>query len=167
MRDLLGTHGHAFWQERICKERAVRVAWHASYGHRAWKAMPLQRKQVQKTPLGAVPAPQRKCPKPQETREQTSRKAGIPGTPPQASSTDREARTAPPPPDPSESLEMRKAPARVLQLLYREGQGAAAYLRERHRQKPEEKFRYPILSSWEYGWHAGKVAILLPAGPGL
>ncbi|XP_044611064.1 uncharacterized protein [Equus asinus] len=26
---------------------------------------------------------------------------------------------------------------------------------ERHRQKPEEKYPYPILSSWEYGWHVG------------
>lgn len=55
---------------------------------------------------------------------------------------------------------MRQVPPSTLQLLFQgishDGQGRALYLRERHRQKPEEKFQYPILSSWEYGWHVGK-----------
>lgn len=34
----------------------------------------------------------------------------------------------------------------------REGRGRARYLRERHRQAPDTKFTYPMVSSWEYGW---------------
>ncbi|XP_014439900.1 uncharacterized protein LOC106733974 [Tupaia chinensis] len=56
-------------------------------------------------------------------------------------------------------LAMRPVPPSTLQLLFQglshEGQGRTQYLRERHRQKPEEKFQYPVLSSWEYGWHVG------------
>lgn len=55
---------------------------------------------------------------------------------------------------------MRRAPPGTLKLLFQgishDGQGRALYLRERHRQKPEEKFLYPVLSSWEYGWNIGK-----------
>ncbi|XP_025312379.3 protein ATP6V1FNB [Canis lupus dingo] len=56
---------------------------------------------------------------------------------------------------------MRRAPPGTLKLLFQgishDGQGRALYLRERHRQKPEEKFLYPVLSSWEYGWNIGDV----------
>ena len=55
---------------------------------------------------------------------------------------------------------MRQVPPCTLQLLFQgtshDGQGRALCLQERYRQKPEEKFLYPIVSSWEYGWHMGK-----------
>ncbi|XP_054992650.1 protein ATP6V1FNB [Sorex araneus] len=175
MRDLFNTHNHAFWHERLRKETAVRVAWQLKFGQRTWKAGPLPRKQVQKAPLRAAPSAgarpstpalrsaeaRGKGPDTKETPERGSRAVEAQGTPPQAAAAPGTAavqpgRAGPPSPD---GLEMRKAPARALQLLYsgvsQEGQGRAAYLRERHRQKPEEKFQYPVLSSWQYGWHVG------------
>uniref|UniRef100_A0A8C4YMM2 Sperm microtubule inner protein 1 C-terminal domain-containing protein n=1 Tax=Gopherus evgoodei TaxID=1825980 RepID=A0A8C4YMM2_9SAUR len=56
--------------------------------------------------------------------------------------------------------EMRPATPKTKHLLYQgiswEGQGRHLYLQERKLKNPEEKFHYPVLSSWEYGWRLGK-----------
>ncbi|KYO29752.1 hypothetical protein Y1Q_0023131 [Alligator mississippiensis] len=48
-----------------------------------------------------------------------------------------------------------------MRLLYqgisREGKGRHLYLQERKQKSPEDKFSYPMLSSWEYGWRLGGV----------
>jgi hypothetical protein len=31
------------------------------------------------------------------------------------------------------------------------------YLRTRHRRRPESRFTFPLVSSWEYGWRLGDV----------
>lgn len=52
--------------------------------------------------------------------------------------------------------EMRPARREVKSKLYdgftKEGKGRYAYLNERHRIIPEEKFTFPTLSSMRYGW---------------
>lgn len=40
--------------------------------------------------------------------------------------------------------------------LSKEGKGRSQYLNRRMQKMPEERFEYPILSSWEYGWRLGK-----------
>uniref|UniRef100_A0A7M4G2Y6 Uncharacterized LOC109311300 n=1 Tax=Crocodylus porosus TaxID=8502 RepID=A0A7M4G2Y6_CROPO len=56
--------------------------------------------------------------------------------------------------------EMRPASPGTMRLLYqgisREGKGRHLYLQERKQKSPEDKFSYPVLSSWEYGWRLGK-----------
>ena len=39
----------------------------------------------------------------------------------------------------------------------KEGKGRYRYLKSRHEQIPETKYRFPLLSSWDYGWRLGDV----------
>uniref|UniRef100_A0AC11EBY1 Uncharacterized protein n=1 Tax=Ovis aries TaxID=9940 RepID=A0AC11EBY1_SHEEP len=142
MKDLLTSQKQACWQEHIRKETAARVAWNLSYGHKHLKEGALPRKQPQKaafpSAFGARPSQATSSPDSKEvpagrleTRElqdQLSRGVGVQGP----------------------------APKLLFQGISHDGQGRASYLRERYRQKPEEKFLYPIVSSWEYGWHMGE-----------
>ncbi|XP_037654912.1 protein ATP6V1FNB [Choloepus didactylus] len=175
MRELFTSHNQACWKERIQKETATRVAWNISYGHKYLKERPLPRKQPQQGPprsaSGPGPVPSTSSPDSKEVRgawpetkglqSQLSRGVGVQGPPPkgdrvwdaQGAAQGAAGQTRP------EGLEMRVVPPGILQLLFQgishEGQGRARYLRERKRQQPREKYRYPILSSWEYGWHVG------------
>ncbi|XP_074646131.1 uncharacterized protein LOC141902348 [Tubulanus polymorphus] len=58
-------------------------------------------------------------------------------------------------------VEMRPPRRRTRKLLYngfsKEGAGRFQYLQKRYHEIPEDKFAYPILSSWEYGWRLGDV----------
>lgn len=148
----------ACWQERIRRETAARVAWTVTYGHKYPKEGPVPRKRLQRAPL----RPAASSPETEGLRGQLSSGVGVRGPLPkegraweaQRATGGLAAQTKP------EGLEMRRAPPGTLKLLFQgishDGQGRASYLRERHRQKPEEKFLYPVLSSWEYGWHIGK-----------
>ncbi|CAD7685053.1 unnamed protein product [Nyctereutes procyonoides] len=133
----------ACWQERIRRETAARVAWTVTYGHKYPKEGPVPRKRLQRAPLRPAPS----SPETEGLRGQLSRGVGSragPGGPDQAGGPRNEAGS----PRHSEAA----FPGHLL-----DGQGRALYLRERHRQKPEEKFLYPVLSSWEYGWNIGDV----------
>ncbi len=39
----------------------------------------------------------------------------------------------------------------------KEGKGRYQYLQSRYQEIPETKYRFPVLSSWEYGWRLGDV----------
>lgn len=176
MRDLCSTQSQACWQERIWKEMAARVAWKICYSHKYPKEGPVPRKRLQRTPLrlalGAGPLAATSSPESREVQDggpetkgvwdQLSRGVGVQGPPPKGDEVweTRRAARGPAVQSRPEGLGMRQVPPSTLQLLFQgishDGQGRASYLRERHRQKPEEKFLYPILSSWEYGWHMGK-----------
>lgn len=41
--------------------------------------------------------------------------------------------------------------------LSKEGKGRSQYLKRRTQKMPEERFDYPLLSSWEYGWRLGNL----------
>jgi len=47
--------------------------------------------------------------------------------------------------------------ARIYEGSSREGKGRYGYLRTRHSLRPELKYEYPIVSSWEYGWRLDDV----------
>lgn len=57
--------------------------------------------------------------------------------------------------------EMRPVDLRVKDKLYdgftKEGKGRYQYLHSRYKESPEDKFSFPLLSSWEYGWRLGDV----------
>lgn len=59
------------------------------------------------------------------------------------------------------SAEMRPVTPQTKQKLYdgftKEGKGRYQYLVNRNEKSPEEKFSFPLLSSWEYGWRLGDV----------
>lgn len=176
MKDLLTSQKQACWQEHIRKETAARVAWNLSYGHKHPKEGALPRKRPQKaafwSAFGARPSQATSSPDSKEvpagrleTRElqdQLSRGVGVQGPAPKVDRGWQAQRATQGPADQTQPVGsgMRQVPPCTLQLLFQgishDGQGRASYLRERYRQKPEEKFLYPIVSSWEYGWHMGK-----------
>lgn len=53
-------------------------------------------------------------------------------------------------------VEMRTVTPHIREQLYKgfskEGTGRYAYLQTRKIKKPEDKYDFPITSSWEYGW---------------
>ncbi|XP_016060985.1 PREDICTED: uncharacterized protein LOC107531460 [Miniopterus natalensis] len=172
MKDLLTSRNQGYWQERIRKEAAARVAWKINYGHKYPKEGPLRRKRPQPAAfssglgVGSLPvtsSPDRRTglPETRRLRDQPSRKVGVQGPQSRGDRAWEVQRAIPGPADQTRpaGLEMRQVPPSTLQLLFQgishDGQGRALYLQERHRQKPEEKFQYPVLSSWEYGWHLG------------
>ncbi|XP_045165356.2 protein ATP6V1FNB-like [Mercenaria mercenaria] len=59
------------------------------------------------------------------------------------------------------SAEMRPVTPGVKEKLYdgftKEGKGRYQYLEKRNEKNPEDKFSFPLLSSWEYGWRLGDV----------
>jgi len=46
---------------------------------------------------------------------------------------------------------------KIYQGSSREGKGRYSYLKARHELNPEMKYKYPMVSSWEYGWRLGDV----------
>uniref|UniRef100_A0A3B4ZJT1 Si:ch211-193l2.10 n=1 Tax=Stegastes partitus TaxID=144197 RepID=A0A3B4ZJT1_9TELE len=54
---------------------------------------------------------------------------------------------------------MRPVSPRTRRTLYQDsshhGKGRRMYLQRRGHIRPEEKFDFPLLSSWEYGWRLG------------
>lgn len=59
------------------------------------------------------------------------------------------------------SVAMRPVTTRVRSKLYdgftKEGKGRYQYLCDRYKESPEDKYQFPLLSSWEYGWRLGDV----------
>lgn len=57
--------------------------------------------------------------------------------------------------------EMQPVEPRVKDKLFdgftKEGKGRYQYLNCRYKESPEDKFSFPLLSSWEYGWRLGDV----------
>ncbi|XP_078139746.1 protein SPMIP1 [Centroberyx gerrardi] len=67
----------------------------------------------------------------------------------------------PRPPGPSRGL-MRPVSPQTRQTLYQaaqHGKGRSLYLQRRGQKRPEEKFDFPLLSSWEYGWRLGDYSL--------
>lgn len=58
---------------------------------------------------------------------------------------------------------MRPASPQTRQALYQEsshqGRGRSVYLRRRGLMSPEQKFDFPLVSSWEYGWRLGDFSL--------
>uniref|UniRef100_A0A3Q3M3K9 Si:ch211-193l2.10 n=1 Tax=Labrus bergylta TaxID=56723 RepID=A0A3Q3M3K9_9LABR len=50
--------------------------------------------------------------------------------------------------------------AETTQLPHQPGKGRSLYLQRRGQIRPEERFDFPVLSSWEYGWRLGRMNTL-------
>ncbi|XP_036054718.1 protein ATP6V1FNB [Onychomys torridus] len=164
MEELFNSPNQAFWEERIKKEVVARTTWNIRYGHKYLKEGSRTRKQSWQAPCGSVlkagPVPATGFPVRKEAQagwletkgvqDQLFKAGGVQGD------RVRQARGAQGRP---EDLEMRRPSPATLNLLFQgishDGQGRTLYLKERNRLMPEEKYKYPIVSSWEYGWHVG------------
>ena len=63
--------------------------------------------------------------------------------------------------DKAELVDMRPVSLPVRSKLYdgftKEGKGRYQYLQARYQRIPEDKYNFPALNSWEYGWRLGDV----------
>lgn len=143
MRNLLTTQNQNCYREMIEKEAFTRMAWKTKYGDDYPISFPTTKPKVPPAPKPSTPPktilppvvkpPERKKEEVEEPVEQT--------------------KAAP---------LMRPVSPQTMETLYRgfskEGKGRHLYLRRRVQKGPEEKFDFPLLSSWEYGWRLGESA---------
>nr|XP_014344985.1 PREDICTED: uncharacterized protein LOC106703849 [Latimeria chalumnae] len=141
MRDLFTNRNQKCWKEIIDKEMYTRVAWKLKHGHELSKHLSVSRKT--------------------ETDKCSAVKSVLPVIkfPPPAAVKKKEVLQDVPIKSEELLVEMRPVTPQTLGLLYkgfsREGKGRFLYLKQRKMKSPEEKFDYPLLSSWEYGWKLG------------
>ncbi|XP_061474311.1 protein SPMIP1 [Rhineura floridana] len=149
MRGLLTTQEQDGWRELINKEAFCRVGWKAKYGHKYPRRVTDYGISKRKGFLPAICHP--------EERPSSLGRQGVIAQKAerQLSAEEEGARHQEP------LSEMRVPTPQTTQLLYqgfsREGKGRHLYLKERKMKSPEEKFCYPVLSSWEYGWRLGDI----------
>ncbi|XP_043934726.1 protein ATP6V1FNB-like [Protopterus annectens] len=140
MRDFFTTRGQNWWKEVIEKEAYTRLTWRAKYGQ-APSTVKTEVPKVQPTAKRVLPVIN--YPKYRKRKEQA------PQLQVSASFKDLNAR------------DMRPVTPQTFNLLYqgfsKEGKGRCEYLQRRKQKGPEEKFEYPLLSSWIYGWRLGDV----------
>ncbi|KAL1265076.1 hypothetical protein QQF64_003103 [Cirrhinus molitorella] len=138
MRNLLTTQDQNFYRELILKEAYTRLTWKMKYS----KEYPTTFASCRSKSIGLFNPPS----------------AGKLTLPPVVQ-TRKKPREAPVRRSLSEAPLMRPVSpptkAALYQGLSNEGKGRGLYLRKRAQKGPEEKFDYPILSSFDYGWRLG------------
>ncbi|KAK2821543.1 hypothetical protein Q7C36_020886 [Tachysurus vachellii] len=138
MRSLLTTQNQNSYQELIMKEVYTRLNWKMKYG----KEYPVRFASRKSKTLNPTVAPKVtlppvvKAPKKKKEEEAPVRQRAL-----------------------SEAPLMRPVSPQSRETLYnglsKEGKGRSQYLKRRMEKMPEERFEYPLLSSWEYGWRLG------------
>ncbi|KAM4582533.1 protein SPMIP1 [Fundulus diaphanus] len=148
MRNLLTTQSQNFYTEQIQKEVSTRLAWKSRYAKRYpssyHSSEPTKLPQLTPdTPI--VPRNQSDLPPPPL----------LPPPPPLLPKEEKQHLDVPP--------LMRPVSPQTRQALYQDsshnGRGRSLYLRRRSCIRPEEKFDYPLLSSWDYGWRLGDYSV--------
>ncbi|CAN9512614.1 unnamed protein product [Ophioblennius macclurei] len=147
MRGLLTTQSQNGYREQIKKEMLTRLAWKSRYADLYPSCCDDPAPQGRpRDPTPTPPLQQRSA----EPRSVTPEKKLHPLPPPEMAVG--EGPTEAPP-------LMRPVSPKTKQSLYQDsshhGKGRRMYLQRRGHVKPEEKFDFPVLSSWEYGWRLG------------
>ncbi|XP_065096874.1 protein SPMIP1 [Paramisgurnus dabryanus] len=136
MRNLLTTQDQNFYRELILKEAYTRLAWKMKYS----QEYPSSSTARQFKSIGLFNPP-------------SVSKLTLPPVVQKPKTPVVTQRTL------SETPLMRPISPHIKASLYdgfsHEGKGRQLYLKKRSKQGPEEKFEYPILSSWDYGWRLG------------
>ncbi|XP_012773924.1 protein SPMIP1 [Maylandia zebra] len=156
MRDLLTTQSQNSYREQIKKEMLTRLTWRSRYAklypscYNPWNNSkePTQLPQLPKIPAD----PQAVVPLVARTTEKQSDLLPRRPSPPPVCSVGGEQQLSVPP-------LMRPVSPHTREALYQDsshhGKGRTLYLHRRGHIKPEEKFNFPLLSSWDYGWRLG------------
>ncbi|XP_040888978.1 uncharacterized protein LOC121178742 [Toxotes jaculatrix] len=155
MRCLLTTQSQNCYREQIQKEMLARLAWKSRYAKLYPSCYNPRNNSTESTQLPQLPADPRAV-LPSVTRT-PGKKSNLPPPPPRplpppVLSVEGEGRL-------SVTPTMRPVSPRTRQALYQDsshhGKGRSVYLQRRGQMRPEEKFDFPLLSSWEYGWRLG------------
>ncbi|XP_034388048.1 WAS/WASL-interacting protein family member 3 [Cyclopterus lumpus] len=174
---MLTTQSQNCYREQIQKEMLTRLAWKSRYAHRYPSCRdPPGDAGPEPTVLPRLPAPPTRAVLPPVSRTTQKQSAFPPPAPPPAPAPPPGPPPAPspgPPPAPGLSLEgdgrlrvtplMRPVSPQTRRALYQDsshhGKGRRLYLQRRGHVRPEEKFDFPLLSSWEYGWRLGDYSL--------
>ncbi|XP_034441501.1 uncharacterized protein LOC117761587 [Hippoglossus hippoglossus] len=150
MRGLFTTQSQNCYREQIQKEMLTRLSWTSRYATNYPTCCKLDTKPSMEAPqLPAASARPR---------------AALPPVPSAPKKRQSDLRPHPPPPPPvdgrlSVAPTMKPVSPRTSKALYQDsshnGKGRRLYLQRRGLIRPEEKFEFPLLSSWEYGWRLG------------
>lgn len=149
----MDTQRQNFWKEAIKKEAYVRLAWHEKYSNEFSRDGGEERKLHRRKKMTEM------VPKP-PTRSLTLPVIKYPKKKPNLAAINMvAARNSQ---DPNALLvEMRAVTPGIRDLLYhgftKEGKGRYQYLQTRKLKRPEDKYEYPLTTSWEYGWRLGDV----------
>ncbi|XP_078103729.1 protein SPMIP1 [Sander vitreus] len=154
MRCLLTTQSQNGYREQIQKEMLTRLAWKSRYAN-LYSCYNPRNNSTESTQLPRLPAdPRAVLPPVTRTIEEQSNLPPRPPSPPRPPvlSLEGEGRLNVPP-------LMRPVSPQTRRALYQDsshhGKGRSLYLQRRGLVRPEEKFDFPLLSSWEYGWRLG------------
>ena len=139
----MDTQRQNFWKESIDKEASVRLAWHVQFSKDLSSQSAIQMKNIH--------------PKKKET---LFPKIGTQNTLIQSNLNEQKLKMAKQmdksTTKPTLLVEMHPVTPRTKKLLYKGfsalGEGRYAYLQERKKKKPEQKYEFPITNAWEYGW---------------
>ncbi|XP_078270033.1 protein SPMIP1 [Rhinoraja longicauda] len=151
MKNLIDSQSQKCWAELIDKESVTRVMWKGKYGDK-FSLTPdtVARKDAK---VFKLPARESVLPAIGSAKRQEGVRKVVPVS----------VLTAGP------VAEMRGVSTQIRSLLYdgfsKEQRGRHLYLRKRAAKPPEERYHYPLLSSWTYGWRQGDVIgeLQLPA----
>ncbi|XP_066526265.1 protein SPMIP1 [Hoplias malabaricus] len=142
MRSLLTTQDQNCYRELILKEAYTRLAWKTKYTKDYPSSFTHQRSKTLGLFNPPKPHSQVSLPPVVQPQGKRTKEAVVPV-----------GRSL------SEAPLMRPVSPPTKETLYhgfsKEGKGRRAYLERRVHKQPEEKFDYPILTSWEYGWRLG------------
>ncbi|XP_069025729.1 protein SPMIP1 [Embiotoca jacksoni] len=148
MRGLLTTQNQNCYREQVRKEMLTRLAWNSRYANLYPTCDSPGNTSTEPAPLPAKP----RAVKFLVTRTPERQGDLPPPPPPPVPPVDEEQRPGAPP-------LMRPVSPQTRQALYQDssqhGKGRSLYLQRRGRIRPEERFDFPLLSSWEYGWRLG------------
>ncbi|XP_033181089.1 protein ATP6V1FNB [Mastacembelus armatus] len=152
MRSLLTTQSQNCYREQIQKEMLTRLTWKSRYMQVYPSCCNTQNHSREPNKLPQLPAdPRAALPPVTRTPEEQSSHFPPPLTPPLLSvEGEGQMNVAP---------LMRPVSPQTRKSLYQDsshhGKGRSLYLQRRGQIRPEDKFDFPLLSSWEYGWRLG------------
>ncbi|TSM44170.1 hypothetical protein Baya_7696 [Bagarius yarrelli] len=151
MKSVLTTQNQNSYREQIMKEASARYNWRMKYG----KDFPVRVASHKSKPTYAVGnAPEKKEEEEEEKKKEEEKKVE------EVKKKEEEKKVKEEAPVPQHALQdvplMRPVSPQSRQTLYnglsKEGKGRSQYLKTRIQKMPEERFEYPLLSSWVYGW---------------
>jgi len=144
----MDTQRQNFWKESIDKEAAVRLAWHMEFSKEFdSQANPIKKKTQNFLPK--ISGSKKNHLMNSTTQDYRKSKSKGDAMSMKNKFKDQGGET-------TLLLEMRPVTPRTKNLLYKGfsalGEGRYAYLQERKKKKPEQKYEFPITNGWEYGW---------------
>ncbi|KAM4612802.1 uncharacterized protein ACJ7VT_011034 [Polymixia lowei] len=148
MRTLMTTQNQNCYREQIQKEMLTRLTWKSRYARDYLSCYTAHNK----SPRDPAQPPRDPAQPPRDPAQPPRDPAQPPRDPAQPPRLSCLLLPSVPPLMRAVSPQTRRT---LYQSSSHHGKGRSLYLERRGQKRPEEKFDYPLLSSWEYGWRLG------------